>query len=152
MQTGPTMRTRKSQKRYIDGEHGLSTKECPFCDLTNKDPREIYEETEYFYRAENIYGYDIWDGHAVSEHQMIVPKRHIATLSEMTHNEDIEYLALLKSAELDGYCAYTRGIHGVTKSVAHIHTHLIKLDDEKQIKGLFFNRKPHIVLFRASNR
>jgi diadenosine tetraphosphate (Ap4A) HIT family hydrolase len=152
MQTGPTMRTRKSQKRYIKGDHGLGTKECPFCGIKEKNPREIYEETTHFYRVEAIFGYDIWDGHVVTDHQMIIPKRHITSLSAMNEEEGLEYLELVKNAEVNEYCIYSRGVDGPTKSVAHIHTHLIKLDNSGQIKRLFFLRKPHILLFRASKR
>lgn len=146
------MRTRTSQKRYITHEHGLSTKECPFCGIKEKEPREIHEETTYFYRVENIFGYDIWDGHAVSEHQMIVPKRHITSLAEITDKEGLEYLQLIKAAEANGYCIYSRGADGPTKSVAHVHTHLIKLDTSSELQQLFFVRKPHLVLFRTSTK
>lgn len=146
------MRSRASQKRYIRHEHGLSMKECPFCSVVEKDPREIHEETTYFYRIENIFGYDIWDGHAVSEHQMIVPKRHITSLVEMTDEEGLDYLKLIRAGESDGYCLYSRNAGGTTRSVAHVHTHLIKLDESQEIKQLLFVRKPHLTWYRRTRK
>lgn len=146
------MRTRKTHKRYIHHEHGLGTKECPFCGIKEKEPREIHEETTYFYRVQNIFGYDTWDGHAVTEHQMIVPKRHITTFNDMTDEEKTEYMTLILEGEKEGYCLYTRGANGPTKSVAHAHSHLIKLDNRRKITKYLFVRKPHLVLFRTSNK
>lgn len=147
MQTGPIMRTPKTQRRYVRG--GLGSKECPFCGINEKEPRKIYEETAHFYRVENIFGYDIWDGCVVSEHQLIVPKHHLLSLAEMTDEEGLDYLKLVLSAEANGYGVYTRGVDGPMKSVAHVHTHLIKLDPSRKIKLLFFIRKPHVLLFRT---
>lgn len=146
------MRTRKSQKRYMEHDNGLGAKECQFCDITHKEPRKVYEETTYFYRVENNFGYDIWDGHRVVEHQMIVPKRHFTTWSDMNDKEGKEYLQLITQAEKNGYCLYTRGINGPTKSVPHAHSHLIKLDPNHQIKQYVFIRKPHLVLFRSGRK
>ena len=150
MQKGPTMRTRKSQKRYIQG--GLGSEECPFCGIKEKQPRDVYEETKHFYRVENIFGYDVWDGHIVKDHQMIVPKRHITTFTEMTVDEKDEYMQLILEGEKDGFCLYTRGVDGPTKSVAHAHSHLIKLDTRRMITRYFFIRKPHFVFFRTSHK
>lgn len=144
------MRTRKSQKRYI--QDGFNSKECPFCGIKEKEPRKIHEEKAYFYRVENIFGYDIWDDHIVSEHEMIVPKRHITSLAEITDEEGLEYLQLIKAAEANGYCIYSRGVDGPTKSVPHFHTHLIKLNTSKRIRQYLYIQKPHVVLFRTSSK
>jgi diadenosine tetraphosphate (Ap4A) HIT family hydrolase len=152
MQKGPTMRTHTSQKRYIHHAFGLGVKECPFCTIKENEPREIHEETKHFYRVENIFGYDIWDGHAVEDHQMIVPKRHITSFTQMNDDEKAEYLQLQLNGEKEGYCVYIRGIDGPTKSVAHAHAHLIKLDTRRKITQYFFVRKPHLVLFRTTNK
>lgn len=152
MQSGPPMRSRATHRRYINHDHGLGTKECPFCGIKEKEPREIHGETGHFYRVENIFGYDIWDGHAVQEHQMIVPKRHITTFAEMTEEEKGEYMQLILDGEKEGYCLYIRGVDGPTKSVAHAHAHLIKLDSRRRITRYLFVRKPHFVFFRTSHK
>lgn len=146
------MRNRASQKRYIRASNGLKSKDCPFCHIKENEPREIHEETTYFYRIENIFGYDSWDGRAVEEHQLVVPKRHVTSLSELTDEEGREYLRLIQTAEANGYCLYTRGSEGPTKSIAHLHSHLIKLDFEREIKQYVFVRKPHIVWFHTSHK
>lgn len=146
------MRTRKSEKRYIEHKFGRTTKTCPFCTIKENEPREIHEETTYFYRVENIFGYDVWDGYAVSDHQMIVPKRHITSFSDMNDDEKSEYLSLVLEGEKEGYCVYTRGVNGPSKSVAHAHSHLIKLDTSRKLTNYLFVRKPHLVLFRTSKK
>lgn len=142
------MRTRKSQKRYI--RNGLRSGKCPFCNIKETEPREIYAETEYFYRVKNIFGYDVWDGCVVKEHQLIIPKRHVVSLSALTPEEDVEYMELIKQAEKSGYNLYARSENGATKSVAHQHTHLIKFKDGAEVTRLVYVKKPHLLVYGTS--
>jgi diadenosine tetraphosphate (Ap4A) HIT family hydrolase len=91
--------------------------------------------------------YDIFEGRPVEDHLMIVPKRHIEAMSDMTDHEALDMIRLIGDYEARGYNIYARGVGSVSRSVAHQHTHLIKLK-EKQTKLLFYLKKPyHLIQF-----
>ncbi len=52
---------------------------------------------------------------------MIIPKRHVASLDELTSDEKLDYITLAAKYEADGYSLYARSPGNVTKS-AHINT------------------------------
>lgn len=104
-------------------------------------------ESEYCLIITNVFGYDIWDGCGVVEHMMIIPKRHVASLDELTSDEKLDYVTLAAKYEADGYSLYARSPGNVTKSAIHQHMHLIKTDNTRK-KWMIYIRKPHIRLAR----
>ncbi len=54
-------------------------------------------------------------------------------------------MTLIGKYEAKGYNVYARGIGSISRSVAHQHTHLIKLV-EKRAKIYVHVQKPYIVL------
>ncbi len=76
---------------------------------------------------QNIFPYARWDYADVADHIMLIPKRHLLSLTEQTNEEKIEYVNILADYESRGYSAYTRAPVNNARSVAHIHTHLLLL-------------------------
>ena len=94
-----------------------------------------------------MFGYDIWDGCGVIEHFMIIPKKHTASLADLSKEEKIDYMNQIAQFEADGYSIYARSPGNKTKSVVHQHTHLIKIDNKPK-RWLIFLKKPHILMTR----
>jgi len=143
LQSGPVSRTRSSQRQYVLHK---KTAVCEFCNFTSKSPQFIKDEGK-FRLIKNIFQYDIWDGCRVQEHLMLVPKRHIQSLSELTTQESAQYGKLVGRYESQGYSLYSRAPDNITKSILHQHTHLIKLEPSRR-KFLFYLYKPHLLLFK----
>jgi ATP adenylyltransferase len=145
MQAGPTTRKRSSQKQYLSYLKSLKKSKCEFCSFSKKSP-QLIEDLSLFFVVKNIFGYDVWDGCSVNDHLMIVPKRHVDSIGHFTKKEALEYVNVLQKYESMGYSIYSRAAENVTKSIAHQHTHFIKLDNQRK-KALFYLRKPHIMVY-----
>jgi len=145
MLRGPITRRRQNQRRYHLHLKKVEGQDCEFCKF-GSGSSQVRETFHYFRLVENIFGYDIWDGLGVSEHLMLVPKRHVTGLHKFTKNESEEYMKLTAHFEELGYSVYSRSTANISKSVAHQHTHLLRLDD-KHKKALLFIRKPHLVVY-----
>ena len=116
-------RTNRKYNQYLGELKTDSRSGCPFCVL---DSREIYQNYGEFLVIDNLYEYDFWDGAAVEQHLMIIPKRHISNIADMTKAEKLEYVELLAKYNSDGYLLYTRYSGSISGSQPHLHTHLIK--------------------------
>jgi ATP adenylyltransferase len=113
---------------------------CEFCKI-DKGSNQFVEGTKSFKVIKNIFPYSFWDERQVVDHLMVVPRKHIDTLDDISPTEASEYLKLIGSYESRGYDVFARAPTSVTKSVPHQHTHLIK-PDKKRMKMLFFIKKP----------
>ena len=67
---------------------------CPFCDHDNETKHRIIKQNKHSYIIQNRTKYDIWEGHDVSEHYMVIPKRHVAHLKELTSEERLDIMSL----------------------------------------------------------
>ncbi|MBM3209984.1 hypothetical protein FJZ39_01410 [Candidatus Saccharibacteria bacterium] len=145
---GPSSRTRKHQKIYQNylREHP-QTNACSFCTLATDSRNKIIKETKHCFVIKNRFAYNTWDDCAVNEHLMITPKRHIVSLHELTSDEKDEYFSLVCEYEANGYSLYARAASNITKSIAHQHTHFIKLAPTRH-KFLFYLRSPHLLFFK----
>lgn len=81
------------------------------------------------------------------EHSLIIPKRHVVSLSDYTIEEAAEYFSIVSNLEADGNSVYARSDKQITKSVPHQHTHIIRLDNKK-LKSLIYNHTPHVLTYR----
>lgn len=124
-----TIHKYKSSQR-IDG--------CPFCSPDTVSSAVF--ENELLYIVPNLTQYDLWELHDVEDHLLIVPKRHIEALSELSSTERLAIMDRAAEFESKGYSIYARGVGFVKRSVKHQHTHLIKVK----------NKKPKIALFLQS--
>lgn len=133
------------QKQYDSYRHTARINEdCVFC-----KPQKLNKpiERENFVILQNRFKYEIWDGCRVLDHLMVIPKRHVDRINHLTDIEKAEYVTIIGEYEAHGYSLYSRAVQSTTRSVIHLHTHLIKLDP-KPIRGLFYLEKPHVLLYR----
>lgn len=121
-------RLRKAEKHYIKQRklHSSAGGECAFCEFTPKH-KQIKKSFPHFFVARNIYPYNIWDDHEVSDHLMIVPRRHIVGIHEYSKAEKQEFADIVGEYEAKGYSLFARAPENKQKTIAHQHTHLIKL-------------------------
>lgn len=140
-------RTRKSTKKYNPSSTRKNLRSgkqaCPFCDLGD---REVVAQTSYNVVLKNIHPYQYWEYMKVTDHLMVVPKKHIESLRDLTNKEKVDTIDLIAAYEAKGYNVYAREKDNATKSVPHQHTHLIKTEN-KRASIVFYLRKPYF-LFR----
>lgn len=102
---------------------------------------EILEEYDHSRLIRNLFPYDIWEYHDVVDHLMIIPKRHVRSLSELEDVELTEIMKHLATYEAKDYNIYARSIDSKHRTVvAHQHTHLIKLDVKGPKLSIFLKR------------
>ena len=135
-------RSRKEELRYRSYRKNADSEVCVFCALTSDSSQHI-EEYKHFDIIKNIYGYSLWDSTGVEEHNMLVPKRHVASMADFNKGELQEFAQLLRDYEGQGYNLYARGRDSHMKSVIHQHTHLIKLNTKRK-KFFMLVEKPYI--------
>lgn len=130
-------------RRYRADKNGVS---CEFCNIQKNSPQFI-SETEYFKIIRNIFAYSLWDGQTVSEHLMLVPKKHIDSLANLPRSAAAEYVQIISKYEGKGYNLYARAPVSIVKSVPHQHTHLIKTSGKLR-RFIFLLMKPYIRVVR----
>ncbi len=139
-------RNRKTTKKYKPTESRKKIesgrKPCPFC---QNIADTALEATKYNYVVENIYAYQYWEFLNVTEHLMIVPKRHIKSLGDLSDDEKVDTINLMAKYENNGFNVYARQELNVMKSVPHQHTHLIKTDN-RRAKLFLYLKRPYLVL------
>lgn len=139
-------RSRKEERTYKSHLKKIPNGLCEFCAIDQKS-KQLIRASRSFKIIRNIFPYSLWDGQKVTEHIMVVPKKHIDNLSQMTEKEKIEFVDLIESYERQGYNIYTRAPVSVIKSVVHQHTHMIKTEGSPK-KLVFLLRKPYIRILR----
>lgn len=103
---------------------GTQTAPCPFCaDAASAD--EVVAERGTMLVMRNKFPYAAWDGMHVLDHLMVVPARHLLGKAEFTDVEAADWWAVAREYEARGYSVYTRSPGNASRSVAHLHTHLI---------------------------
>lgn len=137
------MRTRK--QHFAQVKHAKKVKgTCEFCTFNLKLPQVLKENT-CFWIVRNIFPYDTWDTGSVSKHLMIVPKRHVDSIAHFNIDERREYVKLLAKYEKQGFSIYARAADNAMKSIAHQHTHLIKLDNKLK-RFILWSKKPRLLI------
>jgi diadenosine tetraphosphate (Ap4A) HIT family hydrolase len=121
------MRTRTDHRRYKKYATNSHSKTCDFCAFAIGDGL-VVGESSHFWIAANLFAYNVWDDRNVDEHLMLLPKRHVTTLEELTAAERVDYLEQLVAYEKQNYSTYTRAPGNASKSVPHLHTHLVQLN------------------------
>lgn len=116
-------RSPEVQAAYDDFIQGADDT-CGFCHVG----QQLVRAYEAQLVIKNLFPYSIWDHGPVKDHLMIIPKRHLLSLSEQTEEEKIEYVNIISEYETKGYSIYARAPQNTARSVAHIHTHLILLE------------------------
>lgn len=116
---------------------------CAFCSDDKVIIKEVFRE---FRLLENKFKYDVWDDYKVLEHLMLAPKRHVSVIADLNEHEQKEYIDIVGKYESLGYSFYSRAPLDVTRSVDHLHTHLMKIGTN-QAKAMMYLRKPHFVAY-----
>lgn len=141
---GPSNRTRAGQSEYdAYMKKSANDASCAFC---SEDRVVVKDSFDLFRVLENRFKYDVWDDHKVLEHIMLVPKRHLTMIADMDEGEKKQYVDLLSRYESEGYTIYSRAPVDVTRSVDHLHTHLLKIG-KNRAKAMVYIRKPHFVTY-----
>lgn len=95
---------------------------CIFC----KKAFEIIDQSELVYV--------IYDGYPVSKgHTLIIPKRHVASFFDLTHEEHLAILNALNTQKSrldelyhpDGYNIGVNDLLAAGQTIEHVHVHLI---------------------------
>lgn len=137
------------RQAQLDSLHGHKPVKCPFCHLDDKElnpkPRRILKETDHALILDALYPYDFWEFRDVTEHLMVIPKRHVGSLSELTAAERHDLMDIFCEYEAQGYNVYARPINSVQRSIPlHQHTHFIKTGSQ-QARGALYLAKPYFV-------
>jgi diadenosine tetraphosphate (Ap4A) HIT family hydrolase len=117
--------------------------ECGFC-RGDRQSRIVHENKTMFVIPNRV-SYDMFEGRKVTDHVMVIPKRHHEDIQSFNDQEKIDAMAIIGDYEARGYNLYARGVGSPTRSVKHQHTHLIKLV-EKPSNVIIFARKPYFLL------
>lgn len=115
------------KKKTLHNEVSKKTSICPFCNLADR----AIHETPTMTVIENKVFYDWWDEAQVTEHLMLIPKRHVETVSGLDPAEREEYLDIIAKYENRDYSFYSRAPDNGARTQPHLHTHLIKTDKTK---------------------
>ncbi len=142
---GPISRFPRNEKKYMAHRQDMQGNGCDFCDLLIDPKDQVIAETEHCLVIINLFGYDIWDGCSVDDHIMVIPKRHVTSISELGEEEKSDYMNIMVQYEAEGYSIYARAPSDKNKSVAHQHMHFIKVGEQKK-NWLIYTRRPHILL------
>lgn len=135
-------KTHSTYARHNAGDKKLTT--CTFCAGLGKR-NTIVDDGKTMCIIPNRVSYDIFEGRKVTDHLMVIPKRHLESFGEYTDEEKLEMLTMTAKYEEDGYNVYARGWGNISRSVEHQHTHLIKTDD-RCTKAIFFVCKPYFLI------
>ncbi|HEX4662651.1 MAG TPA: HIT domain-containing protein [Candidatus Saccharimonadales bacterium] len=132
---------RQTRKKYTSHPKPTS---CPFCDHQQIKDR-VVAETEHAFIVPNRVFYDLWEFRSVTDHLLVLPKRHVRSLGDLNDAEKLDIMNILGEYESKNYNVYARSVDSVQRSVPHQHTHLIKTTDRKPL-GAFVLNKPYVVI------
>lgn len=136
-------KTRRQYAKFNQGDKKLNG--CTFCNEYEIKTNIIFEN-ETMLVIPNRVKYDMFEGQRVTDHFMVIPKRHVETLGDFTEQEIIDQMRIAGRYEKQGYDVYARGVGNPTRTVKHQHTHLIKCENKHKLpRLLFFIRKPYFL-------
>lgn len=100
---------------------------CAFCEIDLGQSSQVIKRTDRMAVLRNMFPYARWDGRKVTDHLMIVPVNHVISLNKLDAVGSRELLDLVTEYEDDGYSFYIRSPHNKSRTIPHIHGHLIRL-------------------------
>jgi len=136
---------RRNMKRY---KHFMQSDkqqpiDCGFCDVNQM--AEIIEENATMRILKNRVPYDVFETLVVEDHLLIIPKAHKCDFGEFDEQENLDYMAFVASYQDKNYNIYVRAPRSSTRSIKHIHSHLLLMPGRK-LKSLLYLDKPYLVL------
>lgn len=114
------LRYRRQQRR--DG------KSCVFCQYLGDKQQSVVEDRGDWLVVKNDFPYRKWDWRTVSDHLMIIPKRHLTQLKEIYEKDWSTFGGIVADYDTKGYSIYLRSQANPLKTQPHLHWHLIKVD------------------------
>ena len=149
MMGGPSDRTMKTQRAY--NTYRMSSKFSGGCVYCASGEIEVEKRFDHFLLVPSKFKYEIWDDHPVTQHYLIIPRRHVMSIREFSDLEKQEYVSLLSRYETEGYSFYSRAPSDPARSVTHFHTHLLMIGPEL-VDAMLYLHKPHVVLYRKRKK
>lgn len=138
---------RKTLRTYAKmnaSDKNLTT--CTLCHDFASAKERIISENDTMFVVANRVAYDIFEGQRVTDHLMVIPKRHAESIGDFTPEEMTDQMRVIGHYEKRGYSVYARGVASATRTVSHQHTHLIRCDDSRKFpRVLLFIRKPYVL-------
>ena len=137
----------------INNNMGSKIIRCPFCNMDKTEfVNTILDETKYFYITPSL-------GSIVEGYILIISKRHVNSMSELTSDETKEYKSLIKKYRNIFKCIYKKHPivfeHGTpdldnemrANSVVHAHAHIVnhKYKNENQLLQELNFKKTNII-------
>lgn len=138
---------RKSRQSYDQKLRSDTLKNsCTFCSDTTMASKKI-AETDFAVIVPNRTRYDLWEGHAVAEHYLVVPKVCVSSLADLPSDAArLDIMNVIAHYEKQGFNVYARAVGSPRRSVTHQHTHLIKFTDQPRRKAVLYIEKPYTVI------
>ena len=134
-----------TQRAHRLKRHDIKTsRPCGFC-YADPENNIIVDESAHMLVMHNRTSYDLFEGIPVSEHLMLVPRKHHVSMDTMDADERRDYIDLLCKYESAGYSVYGRALPNKERSMEHIHLHLLKLEG-RRVKNMLFLDKPYLML------
>ena len=110
-----TLRTKKTQERYIDFLENEYDGKCIFCNRNS-----LIKEFDFFVLLENTFPYD----KCFVNHRLLAPKRHIIHRSQMYRAEQAELELILQKLDYDQIIINKMHKRSVSY---HWHLHLVDI-------------------------
>lgn len=99
---------------------------CALCE----DTRIVVEEKGPIRVIKNDYPYAVFQGLPVEDHLMVVTRRHVSELSDLTYEEAAIYWRFCAEFSKRSYSLFTQAATKSQRSIpGHVHTHLIACRD-----------------------
>jgi len=137
----------KTRRTYMkNSKKDRTHNHCAFCSDENLQSR-VVEKTATMMVIPNRVSYDIFEGRKVEKHLMVLPIRHVESISDFTDEEKRDMVDILAKYEILGYSLYARGVGSISRSVKHQHTHLIKISNILPNISLYV-RRPYILFHK----
>lgn len=131
-------RYRKAAKKYKSHKDDV----CPFCQPL---PEYIVAEGPHSFVVKSMFPYELWEFRNVTEHLLVVPKRHVKSFADLNQTERHELMDVIAAYEGQNYNIYARSSNSVQRTIPlHQHTHIIKTGD-KPAKASLYLKKPYFV-------
>ena len=117
------LRTKQTQKAYMELLENVDPRLCPFC-----SERKILSSFKFWYITVNRFEYDA----RCDISEILTTKRHVAKLSELTINEVKELFYILET-QMGKYQYQTLNSLDFRSISGHLHFHLL-VDKHIEIK------------------
>lgn len=135
------------ERTYKKYRQNKDPKVCDFCKLETSTHDHIVKAFEHFWIVENMFKYDTWDSLDVIRHLMIIPKLHTESLIHLPANALEEYTKILTEYDAAGYSLYLRAMTNKSKTIPHLHAHLLLLGGRRNNFHVFV-RKPYFLWYK----